>query len=151
MRDYEDLTAGWNEIVDDLRDHDKADIENIQHLIFETYLFVKQNIYGDSIPRSRLELYKLIVQFCELLGYYSAGMAESLSTTCEAFAMGLCYVIEKEYKGYREDSLPISLNIHVPGGCSDLEADMSTYESFVKEFNENVEWLREEYEEFFDE
>ena len=34
--------------------------------------------------------------------------------------------------------------MHIPAGCSDPEADMTTYESFEKDFNKNIEWVHED-------
>ena len=149
MRDYDELTAGWNDLLECLRNKEEPDVESIRHLIFKTYHFEKQEITGDSIPRNRLGLYKLVAQFCESLSdNYPEGMTESVSDTCKAFAAGLCYVIENGFDcGYGTNPLPIGLTRHTPAGCAEPEADMTTYESFAAAFLENVEWLREEYDE----
>lgn len=149
MSGYDELTAGWSDLLERLRNKEELDLETIQRLIFETYHFEKQDITGDSIPRNRLGLYKLVAQFCESLSEsYPEGMAESVSETCEAFAAGLCYVIENGFDcGYGASPLPIGLTMHTPAGCADPEADMTTYESFAAAFQENVDWLRDEYEE----
>ena len=149
MRGYEELVLGWEEVLECLRDKETPDIDVIQHLIFDSYHYEKKEIKGDSVPRNRLKLYKLIGQFCQSLSEnYPEGMTASLSETCEDFASGICYVIENAFDcGYGENVIPISLNRHVPVGCANPEADMTTYESFVKEFDENLEWLRDEYDE----
>ena len=153
MRTYEELTERWNELLECLRDHEKPDLETIQKLIFETYHFAKNEIKGDSIPRNRLKLYKCIGQFCESLEEnYPEGMIVSVSETCSAFAEGLCYVIENGFDdSYVENPLPVLMNMHIPAGCEKPWADMATYESYIAEFQDNVEWLAEMYDEEFDE
>ena len=149
MRTYDELTTGWNDLLECLRNHENPDVEAIQHLIFETYHFEKAEIKGDSIPRNRLELYKLVSQFAESLEEnYPDGMKESVSETCAAFAAGLCYVIENTFDcGYGPNPIPIGLTTHTPAGCAEPEANMTTYESFIEAFQNNVDWLRDEYEE----
>ncbi len=62
------------------------------------------------------------------------------------FAEGLCYAIEKNFNcGYWENSIPLALDFHIPAGCAEPEANMATYESFLADFNDNAEWLRDEY------
>jgi len=82
MRDYDELTTSWDDMLERLRNKEEPDVETIQRLIFETYHFEKQEIKGDSIPRNRLGLYKLVAQFCESLSEnYPEGMTESVSDT----------------------------------------------------------------------
>ena len=147
MRTYEELTKDWNELLECLRDHEKPDLETIQRLIFETYHFAKKEIKGNSIPRNRLKLYKCIGQFCESLEEnYPEGMKASVSETCRAFAKSLCHVIENGFdRGYVEEPLYILMDMHIPAGCEPPRADMATYESYIAEFQDNVEWLREMY------
>lgn len=149
MRGYEELVIGWEEILECLRDKEAPDIETIQHLIFETYHFEKMDIQGDSIPRNRLGVYKCISQFCQSLSEnYPEGMTASVTETCEAFAKGLCHVIENGFhRSYVDNPLPILVNMHIPAGCEEPWADMATYESYIAEFQDNVEWLREMYDE----
>ena len=63
MRDYEELTSEWEELLEVLR-CGHADLDAVKHLIFDTYHFLKSDLKGDSIPRNRLELYKYISQAC---------------------------------------------------------------------------------------
>lgn len=149
MKDYDELVTGWEKIMESLRFREEPELDKIQNLIFETYHFQKNDIKGDSMPRNRLALYKLVCQFCESLSEsYPEGMTASVSDTCEAFAAGLCYVIENGFDcGYGANPLPIGLTRHTPAGCAEPEADMTTYESFAAAFDENMKWLREEYEE----
>lgn len=143
------MTASWDDLLERLRNKEEPDLETIRRLIFEAYHFEKQDITGDSIPRNRLGLYKLVAQFCESLSEsFPERMTESLSETFEQFAKGLCYVIENGFDcGYGANPLPIGLTTHTPAGCAEPEADMTTYESFAAAFQENVEWLRDEYDE----
>ena len=150
MKTYEEIAEEWSDLVEILRyKDDPPDVEAFKRLIFETYHFSRNNLKGDSIPRKKLELYKYICQVCESLSEeYPLEMKASLSETFQAYTMGLCYVIENGFDcGYLDNSLPSGLNRHTSAGCADPEADMTTYESFNKDFVQDVEWLIEEYEE----
>lgn len=66
-----------------------------------------------------------------------------ISSTFADCLEGLCYVIENGFSaGYYEHSLPLGLLRDIPAGCAAPEADMSSYESFLKEFDNNVEYLK---------
>ncbi|MBQ3379911.1 MAG: hypothetical protein IJG50_08655 [Clostridia bacterium] len=153
MRDYNELTSCWNDLLERMIYENELDAELAQRLIFETYHFEKNNIPGDHIPRNRLLLYKYVVRFGDLFYRgYPKGMRGSTADTFCIFAEGLSYAIENNFDcGYGANPLPISLNMHVPAGCAPLEADMTTYGSFIRDFNENVGWLREQYYEDEDE
>ena len=150
MRDYDQLINGWDEVLECLRDKEKPDLEAIQLLIFETYHFEKMDIQSNFIPRNRLKLYKCISQFCQSLSEnYPEGMAGSISDTCFDFASGVVYEIENGFQLYygKDNHIPITGDHHIPAGCEPPWADITTYESFLQEFEENVEWLRDEYDE----
>ena len=145
MNNYDEITAKWNELVEILRFKDTPpDLDAIKHLIF-----LKSDIKEDSIPRKKLELYRYICQVCESLSEdYPLEMPASVSETCEAFVMGLCFIIENGFDcGYLPNSLPSGPNRHTPAGCAAPEANMTTFEIFEKAFNNDIEYLREEYDE----
>ena len=150
MNNYDEITAKWNELVEILRFKDTPpDLDAIKHLIFDTYHFLKSDIKEDSIPRKKLELYRYICQVCESLSEdYPLEMPASVSETCEAFVMGLCFIIENGFDcGYLPNSLPSGPNRHTPAGCAAPEDNMTTFEIFEKAFNNDIEYLREEYDE----
>ena len=64
MRDYKQLTTEWEELLETLR-CGEPDLDDVKHLIFDTYWFLKSDLKGDSIPRNQLELYKYICQVCQ--------------------------------------------------------------------------------------
>lgn len=151
MRDFDELIAEWEELLEILR-CGEPDLDAVKHLIFDTYWFLKSDLKGDSIPRDQLELYKYICQVCQSLYLdYAGNMKQSESMTLHACALGLCFVYENGFVGYGENPLQIGLNMHTPAGGSDPEADMTTYETFDKDFKENVEYLREYCDEDYDE
>ena len=151
MRDYNELTAEWAELLEILR-CGEPDLEAIKNLIFDTYWYLKSELKSDTIPRDQLELYKYIGQVCQsLYTDYAFGIKHSESMAFHACAMGLCFVYEHGFVGYCENPLQIGLNMHTPAGCSEPEADMTTYETFDKGFKENVEYLREYCDEDYDE
>ena len=148
--DYETLTESWLGVLEWLaEDPEEFDVETVKKLIFDTYHFYKQEVGdNDVVSRNLMIVYKYVGQ----AGYYLStsyvdGIPESVSTTCADFLEGLSYVIEKTfYAGYGKNPLPIDLRRHTPAGCAEAEADMTTYEAFEKEFNDNITFLQEEFD-----
>ena len=92
MRDYEELTSEWEELLEVLR-CGHADLGAVKHLIFDTYHFLKNDLKGDSIPRNRLELYKYISQACRSMYLdYPLGIkkSDSLAFSNSLPACALC-------------------------------------------------------------
>ncbi len=145
MRKYEELVSGWEEVLEDILSG--VDIEELKHLIFESYHFWKNEIKDGTVQRNRLELFRLIGQFYgSVSANYPSGMSASVADTCAAFAYGLCHAVEKGFDcGYGKNALLIESDTHTPAGCSEPEADMTTYETFERDFNDEVEFRREEY------
>lgn len=142
MRDYNELTVEWEELLETLR-CGEPDLEAIKHLIFDTYHFLKSDLTGDTIPRNRLELYKYIGQVCQsLYTDYPIGMKHSETLVFLALASGLCFVYENGFVGYDENSLRLVF-VDEPAGFYEPEADMTTYESFEKDFDKIVGWYQE--------
>ena len=133
MRDYEELTSEWEELLEVLR-CGHADLGAVKHLIFDTYHFLKNDLKGDSIPRNRLELYKYISQACRSLYLdYPLGIKKSESLAIFEFASGLCFVVENDFDGYLNNLLPV--DFYSTTGFDNSEADMTSYESFEKDFD----------------
>ena len=144
MKGYEDLSLEWEELSENLR-CSYPELDSVKRLIFDTYHFLKNGLKGDSVPRNRLELYKYIGQVCQSLETdYPLGLTHGEAITFQAFAMGLCFMYEHGFIGFGDNPLQTGLNMHIPAGCSDPEADMTTYESFEKDFNKNIEWIHED-------
>ena len=61
MRDYEELTSEWEELLEVLRCC-QADLDAVKHLIFDTYHFLKNDLKGDSVSRNRLAVLRLSVR-----------------------------------------------------------------------------------------
>ena len=145
MRDYEELTSEWEELLEVLR-CGQTDLDAVKHLIFDTYHFLKSDLKGDSIPRNRLELYKYISQACRSLYLdYPLGMKKSDSLAFFEFASGLCFVFEHGFAGYSNNLLPVDFLSQT--GFDNSEADMTTYESFEKDFDKVTGWFLAEDEE----
>ena len=145
MRDYEELTAEWDDLLETLR-CGHADLDSVKHLIFDTYHFLKNDLKGDSVPRDRLELYKYISQACRSLYLdYPLGMKKSDSLAFFEFASGLCFVFENGFEGSLNNLLPV--DFYSPTGFDNSEADMTTYESFEKDFDKVAGWYLIEDEE----
>ena len=145
MRDYEELTSEWEELLEVLR-CGQTDLDAVKHFIFDTYHFLKSDLKGDSIPRNRLELYKYISQACRSLYLdYPLGIKKSESLAFYEFASGLCFVFETGSVVYEGNSMRV--DFYSPTGFDNSEADMTTYESFEKDFDKVVGWYLIEDEE----
>lgn len=143
---YDELTAQWDGLLEIIR-CEAVDLDAFKHLIFDTYLFIKNDFKGDSIPRNRLELYKYICQVSYSLSTeYAIGIRQSESHVLHACTMGLEFAVENGCVGYSDNPLIIGLN-SIQSGFYIPEADMTTYESFDKDFNKHVEQWREYYNE----
>ena len=125
MRDYNELTVEWEELLETLR-CGEPDLEAIKHLIFDTYIFLKADLTGDTILRNRLELYKYIGQVCQsLYTDYPTGWKHSETLVFHAFASGLCFVYEAGFVVYGENNLRLVF-VDEPAGFYEPEADMTT-------------------------
>ena len=112
-------------------------MDAVKHLIFDTYHFLKNDLKGDSVSRNRLELYKYISQACRSLYLdYPLGMKKSDSLAFLEFASGLCFVFETGFVGYEENSMRV--DFYSSMGFDNSEADMTSYESFEKDFELQV-------------
>ena len=141
MRDYEELTAEWFDLLETLR-CGEPDLDAFKRLIFDTYHFLKADLKGNSVPRDRLELYKYIAQSCRSMYLdYPSGLKHSETMALLAFASGLCFVYEAGFAGYGENSLRL-IFIDEPSGFYEPEADMTTCESFEKDFNKFAGWYQ---------
>ena len=121
-------------------------MDSVKHLIFDTYHFLKNDLKGDSVPRDRLELYKYISQACRLLYLdYPLGMKKSNSLAFFEFASGLCLVFETDFVGHEGNSMRV--DFYSSTGFDNFEADMTTYESFEKDFDKVAGWYLIEDEE----
>lgn len=117
----------------------EPDLEAIKHLIFDTYWYLKSELKGNTIPRYQLELYKYICQVCQSLNTeYPIGIKHSEATVFSAFAAGLCVVFEAGFIAYGKGHLKLDF-IYERSGFYELEADMTIYESFEKDFDKIVE------------
>lgn len=121
-------------------------MDSVKHLIFDTYHFLKNDLKGDSVPKDRLELYKYISQACRSLYLdYPLGMKKSNSLAFFEFASGLCFVFETDFVGYEGNSMRV--DFYSSTGFDNFEADMTTYESFEKDFDKVAGWYLIEDEE----
>ena len=143
---YDELTAQWDGLIESIR-LGAVDLDAVKHLIFDTYHFIKNDFKDDSIPRDRLELYKYICQVSYSLSTeYIFGISKSASHVLHACVMGLEFAVENGCVGYNKNPLIIGLN-SICTGFYIPEADMTTYESFDKDFNKHDEQWREYYDE----
>lgn len=142
VKDFEELTAEWEDLLEILR-CGKPDLDVIKRLIFDTYWFLKADLTDVSIPRDRLELYKYIGQVCQsLYTDYPTGWKHSETLVFHAFASGLCFVYEAGFVAYGKNNLRLVF-VDEPAGFYEPEADMTTFESFEKDFNKIIGWYQD--------
>ena len=148
-RKYGRLMDGWDSLVETLTDNGYVEKEEIQHLCFDTYHFLRAEI-GESevIPKKLLPIYKAIGNTQILL--YSNPLSEYLSESETGVFLdimyGLCDVVEEGFDaGYGEYPLPLGTSRRTPAGGMDPEADMTSFESFQKSFEDYDQMLQEEY------
>lgn len=135
----------WELMWDAFRYEEDVIIDDLKHLIFDTYEYLEYILQeGKEFPRYTLPMYKNIIQICTILGdRYVPHIRPSVSATVADFLAGLCRVYERGFDtGYYERSLPLGLRLHTPAGSQEPEADMATYETFLKSFDEQTDLLR---------
>ena len=139
----------WELTVEDLlNEEDIQGIEEFKQQIFDTYQYLESVLTDKEVfPRKLLPLYKYIVQtHMYLYSKYLERVPHAVSSTFDDCCAGLCRGIDKGFNnGYYEHSLPLGLTRHTPAGCASPEADMSSFESFLKSFDDSVELLRDYY------
>ena len=147
---YNELVDRWAELVESLiTQNEGVEVTTIKHLLFDTYHFCRKELESiTNISRDMLILYKNIIQAATCLTKeYAIGMTQAESLTCLDCMEGLIFVIENGFDaGYGNYPLPLGINRHVPAGGAYPEADMTSYDSFEKSFEDNVILLREEYD-----
>ena len=139
----------WALTVEDLlNDEDIQGIDEFKQQIFDTYQYLESVLTDkNNFPHELMLLYKYIVQTHMYLSTkYLERVPYAISSTLKDCCAGLCYVIEKGFNnGFYEHSLPLGLTRHTPAGCASPEADMSSFDSFLKSFDDNVDLLRDYY------
>lgn len=142
MRDYYELTLDWKGLLETLR-CDEPDLDEVKHLIFDTYTFLKTDLKGDFIPRNRLKLYMYIGQVCQsLYTEYPLGLNHSETMAFLALSYGLCFVYEAGFNTYGENNLRLFF-VDEPAGFYEPEVDMTTFESLDKDFDKIVGWYQD--------
>ncbi len=141
----------WQELLDGINlDRTLPDANYFNHLIFDTYHLLREEHTEDTLSKKLLPLYRHIAQVSILLDYdYIPGISHSVQKALNESCWGLCYVIEHGFNsGYHKISMPTFLRSYTPAGCAAPEADMSSFESYIKEFNDNARYFRESGEDY---
>ena len=136
----------WQELLEGINlDRTLPDVDYFNHLIFDTYQLLREEHTADTISKKLLPLYRHIAQVSILLEYeYISDIPHSVQGALKESCWGLCYVIEHGFNsGYHEISMPTGLRSYTPAGCADSEADMSSFESYMKEFNSNIRYFKD--------
>ena len=147
------LLDAWDEIgsITAIHGYD-LDLDQMKHLIYDTYRYFWEKREDDFISREDLPIYKCIGQYIKF-EYFPDNMPESVAYTLLDFAAGLCLAIETGFDvGYLEETLV--LGYWSDGGPSiapHTEVHMSSYEEYEKGFEEDREGFREWLDEYDDE
>ena len=144
----ERLENEWTEIAenDPLHGYD-LDVENMKHLIYDTYRYFWKKRSDDYLSRSDLPIYKCISQFIQF-EYYPENIPASSFDALIDFAYGLCVEIETGFKaGYLEESIILGCKNDMSPGFAHVEVDMSSYERFEEGFEKNRISFRDLYDE----
>ncbi len=151
MGDFKALLDRWSAFFEvmpiPIPDADDIDIDDLKHLIFDTYHFYRKELADtQTVRRQELRLYKYISQMS--LFFISDSVVDNAENATIADCLaGLCYVVEEGFDaGYGDKAMPLGLIRNTTAGGAEPEADMTTYESFEKSFDDNVRMLQEEYE-----
>ncbi len=137
----------WEDVLDAFQDFRHVDLERLKHLIAKTYDECEMMMAtATNFPWGYLTVYKYVCQASFFLRInYLPFIPHSESAALEDFISGLCDEIENGFfSGDSDLEHPLHLGTtrHTPAGCSERQADMSTYESFLKAFDDDVEYLK---------
>ncbi len=145
-REREELYDRWEEIAENLY-YEAIDVEGFKTLVYNTYEYFSKSKEYNSVLREDLPVFRFICALnwhCDI----PEGNSEAEFTVCKSMAESLCWVIENSFeRGYYKISMPLELSYH----GSHNEADMSSFESFSREFDKLIEDCKEEFEEEYDE
>lgn len=136
----------WESISENLY-YEAINVEEFKTLVYDTYEYFRQSRDYNSVLREDLPIFRFICkyQFCTDV---PPGNTEAEFTVCKSMAESLCWVIENSFeRGYYKISMPLELSYH----NSRNEADMSSFESFSKAFNNLIEMYKEEFDEYDEE
>ena len=139
IEDNEGFDLDWETSKDELRVEGKFDVIRVKHLIYDTYQYFYQYSGYNSVLRGDLDVYRDI---CELacIGEYPKDCRQYEFDCCMDFVEGLLYAIELGFpRGYNQIALHVGLNEHMAGGGG-RDADMSSYESFSRDFYKEMKF-----------
>lgn len=143
------LEQAWETVWEDyFLNGPKLDVVGFEKLIYSTYTYFQQFSDYNSILRGDLPIYKYICAFYLAADEYPSNCEHYALDCCVDFAHGLCWCIENGFpRGRIKVCLPLLLDYPDHGGA-DMEADMSSYEIYAKEFRKHmIYFMREHIEE----
>ena len=141
-----DNTKAWGDIVEAFSKNEEIDIDTLKRLIFDTHKEFERLFHSDKhYFWSYLRIYKFICQAGFYLSMnYLSKVAPAVSSAVEDFINGLSFEIENWV--YREKDpdhcLHLGTAMYTPAGCCERHADMSSYESFLSDFDEDAAFLK---------
>ncbi|MBR3438369.1 MAG: hypothetical protein IKH13_02560 [Clostridia bacterium] len=142
------LEEKWKLLAEDLQSIGEKftsdRVKEFKPLFYETFEYFFENKASGSVLRSDLRIYHFISIFTST-DIYPGIRSEVNLRCCQSFAESLCWGIEN---GFEEaycfkKTIPFDILSH----GSNNWTDMSTYETFEKDFGRLLKMYEEEYEE----
>lgn len=138
----ENIYDSWERIAENLY-YEAVEVEEFKILVYNTYDYFSRSREYNSVLRADLPVYRHI---CTVQSHCDIpdGNTEAEFMVCKSMSESLCWVIENNFRrGYYKMSMPLELSYH----GSRNEADMSSFDSFSKAFDELIGIYKEEFEE----
>lgn len=143
----EEILSAWEQVWNMYTGGPKLDVVGFKHLIFDTWQYFRQFKDYNSVLRKELPIIRYISSYWMNAEEYPTNCEQYMYECCTDFAQGLSWAIENDFqRGYQKESLPLLLSWHSAGGA-DLEADMSSYQSYARDFRKHlIYFMREQAE-----
>lgn len=147
MKSKEQIFLSWENVWDEYTGGPKFDVNCFKHLVFDTWQYFRQFKAYNSVLREDLAIVRYLSSFWMNAEQYPTNCEQYMYECCTDFAQGLSWVIENDFqRGYQKESLPLLLAWQQHGGA-DMEADMSSYDAYARDFRKHlIYFMREQAE-----
>lgn len=145
--EYTDLCGRWETSVDQDPFEQYEQYEELLQIVYNTFTLYKRLFSENkSLPYNRLEPYKYAGMMYFYLDLYAMPCKE-IGSFIDCLD-GLLHLFETGFDaGYKENVLPLKRHKYDPGCGPEIEADMTSLDSFRKSFEENSKIWQRYYEE----
>lgn len=139
MKTREELVDAWDWMWDDPELH----VAWFRDLIFETWQYFRQFKNDAKVPNGDLIIYRYVSSYWMTAEEYPSNCPHYMYECCCDFAEGLSWAIENNFQDpYNQEHLPLLLDGPDQFG-EGMTADMSSYESYKKDFREHLIYFME--------